>query len=159
MLAREAVVKLGKLFPRWKCTEELAAMFARDFDRAMRNGLSGEQIVAIIEQHRRERKGDDPSLAQIVLRMQSAQYSREVDRQAERRQEVRTAADEQVTPIEAMLSRYAGPDGERRWRQDGWPAGGYSAFLRVKARADAGEKVTRTALLREAMRDTKGEGR
>ena len=60
---------LAALFPRWKLTPELSKLVDRDFDRAR---ITDEQIRAIIDQHRRERKGNDPDLATISVRMSNA---------------------------------------------------------------------------------------
>lgn len=54
---------LAALFPRWKNTDAISLLWARDIDRWLQAGVNTDQIRAVIEQHRRERKGNDPDLA------------------------------------------------------------------------------------------------
>lgn len=151
MNAVECVTKLGRLFPRWKTTPELVTLVAGDFDRAFRRGLTSEQANAIIEQHRRERKGDDPSLPMIAERMRAAVQT-PAQRFGVEDARPRPASETAVTELPEMIRRYTGPGGRDAWERDGWPDSAYDAMMRVAERHARGEKVTRLSLMAEALK-------
>ena len=73
--AAEAVAYLAKLFPRWKITPELAALWT---DRITRYQGSDEQLRAIINQHRADRRGSDPDLTGICIAFRASTDDRRV---------------------------------------------------------------------------------
>jgi len=77
--AQSAVVKLSKLFPRWKATPEIANVVVK---MLMRVDLMPEQVDAVIERHKIESgsKGD-PDLAKIQARLLEIVRSESVDQE------------------------------------------------------------------------------
>lgn len=81
MSAEELGGLLVDMFPRWSYTDPIIAEIKRRFSLHIRNGMSTEQGKAVINQHRFDRRGNDPDLSAIDAKMRECVSARKLPEQ------------------------------------------------------------------------------